>query len=160
MKRLIITLGLIVLVYFFGLQVVKQITNYRNNASLIMSGVSTKELRMHIIAHYNEVILKNTAVLNSDAEIKLQTAYINDDTTTDVVVTVVSDAVCGSGGCITTIFLQDEMQNFEPVKNFSYAVKELNVENGMTNKMHDLSINGDTHNRMTWDGERYVLNSL
>jgi len=157
MRRLLITIILVGVVYVLGTLVVKQIQIYTHDASLIMSGANSRELQSIILDYFNTAILHNGQTLDPDTVITTRIEYINTDSRKDIIATIDSPATCGSGGCIATIFLQNDSGAFLPI-NFAYAVKQIEVENSITNQMHDLIINGNKETPMKWDGEQYTLN--
>ena len=159
MKRLLLILVLVAIIYVLGVLTYEEIGVYRNNASLILSGIDKSKIIKTVKNHFNETILTDGNSLDDSADIILRLEYINDDTLKDIVATVKSSQTCGSGGCITTIYLQNEFGGFESI-NFIYAVKDIIIEPSITNQMHDITINGAKGNIMTWDGVRYVLNAL
>lgn len=159
MKRLILALGLLAVTWFIGTFVVTELKAYINNASLIMSGISSNTIQTIVREHINADILGDGVTLNDTAQIHIQTAYINDDSNKDIIATTESAETCGTGGCITTIYLQNEINEFVPI-SFAYAVKEILVENSMTNHMHDLRINNNNENIMVWNGDAYTLGSF
>jgi hypothetical protein len=123
-----------------------------------MSGINPVKITSLIKEHVNSEILNNEQQLSDETVINIQSAYINEDGLRDVVATIQSDDTCGSGGCLTTIYVQDEILGFKPI-NFAFAVKEIKVKPSITNHMHDISINGNTEDFMSWDGNQYVLNT-
>lgn len=157
MRRILVALGLILLIYILGSYIVDELKSYVENASLLITGVSVRETKTMIKDHASGHILAGADL--SDADIDIVTAYIDADTKKDIIATIASDSTCGSGGCITFIFLRTENDTFIPIP-FEYAVKELSVEHSVTDGMHDLRINNDPQNIMVWDGNRYVLNSI
>jgi hypothetical protein len=159
MKRLIIVILLVGLIYVAGTMVFSEIKTYMQNASLILSGTNTETMRTTVLDHYNTHILKGKSTLPQDVPITLVTEHINTDGILDIIATVNSEATCGSGGCITTIFLQDTSGNFAPI-SFGYAVKEISVEQTITQGMHDISINNNTETPLTWNGHTYTLNEF
>lgn len=158
MKRLLLTILLIIVIYFAGKMLLSLIQTYTNGASLIMSGVSQTELRNTVINHYN-TILSDKDTVSTDAEVDLRTEHINTDNKLDVIATAHTDASCGSGGCITTIFLQNEFQEFVPI-SFAYAIKHIEVLGSVTNDMHDLMLNNDKRSKLIWNGSTYTFNEI
>jgi hypothetical protein len=156
MKRTIITIVLLGLVYFLVHVVISRVQVFSNSASVIMSGVSTAELQKLVRAHYHEDVFKYEKELAPGAKIIPTPAYINSDQSLDIIVRVESDDTCGSGGCITTIFLQTDIGTFEPVP-FTYAIKSFKVLETLTNQMHDIQVNGD--GLITWDGSKYIVSA-
>lgn len=159
MKRIIVALVLILVIYVLGTLVSKQISTFINQASLNMRGMNVTELNKQIRAHVNEHILENNITLDTDAQFELQTTYINTDNGKDVIARIVAPQTCGTGGCITVILLKTESGDFKALP-FAYSVKELAVQNSITNGMHDVMINNDSENLMKWDGEQYTLNAM
>lgn len=159
MKRLILILGLIGAIYFLGTIVFGEVKNYIGNATLILSGLNHENVRATIITHYNEHILSGSDTLDADTEVSIETAYINNDSRKDIIASIKSPHTCGTGGCVTTIFLQTDTQEIEPIQ-FKFAIKELHVKDSITNHMHDLEINGDGSSFMSWNGEQYVISTF
>ena len=159
MKKIIIAGILIAIIYMAGNLVKTEITQYINNASLLMSNIDTEELQKTIIAHYNDTILKGKTPIPENTEIAIETTYINTDSLLDVIARIDNTQTCGSGGCIRTLYIQNQENNFYPI-SFSYAVKEIKFENSVTNGMHDITINGNKNNQMHWDGSTYTFNEL
>jgi hypothetical protein len=158
MKRLVIVILLIGLIYIFAQMTFDQIKVYQNKATLLLSGINSTEIIPLIKNHINTEILKDGQFLSKDAVIGIQAEYVDEDNLKDVIATIQSDDTCGSGGCLTSIYVQDEIQGFRPI-NFAFAVKEIEVKPSITNHMHDISINGNIQNFMSWDGNQYVLNT-
>jgi hypothetical protein len=156
MKRASIVIVLLIILYFLTQVVISRVQTFTNSASVIMSGVNTAELHELIRNHYNEHVFKHEKELASGAKIIPTPAYINSDQDLDIVVRVESDDTCGSGGCITTIFLQTDIGTFEPVP-FTYAIKSFKVLETLTNQMHDIQVNGD--GLITWDGSKYTVSA-
>lgn len=159
MKKIVIVGILIAIIYMAGNAVKTEIKEYISNASLIMSGVDKEKLRQIIIAHYNDTILKNKTPISENTEIAIETAYINTDSLLDVIAKIDTAQTCGSGGCIRTLYIQNQENNFYPL-SFSYAVKEIKFENSITNGMHDMTINGNEKNQLRWDGSAYTFNEF
>lgn len=127
----------------------------QKGAASVIDGLSSEELREQVLAYYKSDIVKGTV----DFYVKnLETIIsdINDDGKKDVIAIVDSDATCGSGGCIASIFLEDESGTLHAIP-FSVAVKHIEVLTSSTNGMHDLRINHDETTRMIWDGQTYIL---
>ena len=159
MKRLILTAGLIAAIYFLGTIVLGEVKSYIGNATLILSGLNQESTKTTIIDHYNKHILSGSKQLDQNTEVILETAYINTDSKKDIIARIESPHTCGTGGCITTIFLQTDIQTIEPIA-FNFAVKEIRVKDSITNQMHDLEINGDTTSYMSWNGKEYVIGTF
>lgn len=159
MKRLIIIGILIAIVYVLSTLVTKQMQRYISDAALIMSGVHSSDIRNIVISHYNSAVSSDEEKLHGDTHVALTQTYLNSDTERDLIATIESNATCGTGGCITYLLLKNDVGEFDLV-HFSYAVKKLEVENSITNKMHDLRINDDSRNLMKWNGEQYTLNTI
>ena len=159
MKRIIIALILVGIIYVLVQIVFSDIKTFSNGASALMSGVHKNEVETIIRKYYNTHVLTDGKMLSSDAKILLTPTYLNTDHTTDIVARVESNDTCGGGGCITTLFLHnDDTGEFEPIE-FTYAVKEIAVLESVTNGMHDIKINNDAQMTLIWDGNRYSMNT-
>lgn len=157
MKRLLIAILLIAVIYVLGQMVLREANVYLNNASLALSGINKDQLQNTIRKHFNTRVLQNGVRVGEDAKFDIRLEYLNSDTEKDVIATVNSNATCGTGGCLTAFYIKNESGAFEPV-NFVSAIKSLEVEPTITNGMHDIIVNGDTDNVLRWDGQRYSVN--
>ncbi len=158
MKRLLIAITLIGLVYVLGSMILSEISVFVNDASLIVSGINRSDIRNQIREYINHGDTTATIILG-DSDIKIERVNINTDSDTDIIATIDNEKTCGTGGCVTIILLNDGFNHFTLIP-FKYSVKSLNVEDNITNGMHDLEINNDADTLMIWDGEQYRLNSL
>jgi hypothetical protein len=161
MRFLLLFAVFMVLMYSFGSSFVERSITDGSIAALLITGINKVELEQTIVDHYRSNILKDSSALNNRDDYELQLTYtnINQDDTRDVVARLESDATCGGGGCITTIFLQNDMRQFEPI-SFEYAAHSIDILDSITLGMHDLRINDDPRSRMTWNGRQYVLESI
>jgi hypothetical protein len=156
MKRVLITIILIGIIYVLGQMIFSGMNTFMSDASIIMSGISQNEIETVVREHYNVHILDEDVALSEDANIIATPAYIDNDKTLDIVVRVESEATCGTGGCITTLFKRAGKSLI--ALPFEYAVKEIAVMESVTNHMHDIKINNNTV--LTWDGNRYSMNGM
>jgi hypothetical protein len=159
MKRLIIVAGLIGAIYFLGTSAFLEIQKYIGSATLILSGMNQHTVTSTIIDYYNKNILSDSPKLDAHTPVQIETAYINNDSRKDIIASIESPHVCGTGGCVTTIFLQTETHEIEAIP-FAFAVKEIRVKDSITNHMHDLEINGDKTAHMSWNGTQYLFESI
>jgi hypothetical protein len=118
-----------------------------------LKGVRGSALQELILTHYKNVVLKTTE-LTVDA-IETTVTDLNDDGRDDVIAVVESGMTCGTGGCIASIFIENDEGELTPI-SFAYAVKSIEVLGSITKGMHDLRINGDMNSKMIWDGTTYV----
>ncbi len=158
MKQIFVIITLIVIIYFVGSAVITKVGIFTNNASLVISGFSKKEIQQSIVNYYNSEILGSKKISN-DAEFDIRVTDIRADTKPDIVTIAKDDLLCGSGGCVVAIFIQNENREFTPIK-FGYAVKEIEVMGNITNGMHDLKINKDSKSILIWNGDEYTLNQI
>lgn len=154
MKRLVITLVLIGIVYVLVQMVISGVKTYTNSASVILSGIDTKTMYATIRSHYNSEIFHNEKVLPDDAKIIITPAYINTDEKIDFVVRVESKDTCASTGCITTLFTQTDFGTVKPVASFAFAIQSIEVLESITNQMHDIRINDKS--TLKWNGTEYA----
>ncbi len=159
MKRLLIALILMGVVYVLGQMVVSGIKTYTQGASLILSGMSRDAIHDVVRTHYNEHVLTNGTALPEDSVFLLTPVHLNSDRDLDVIARVESAATCGGGGCITTLFLRTEDGLLEAL-SFAYAVKEIEVLESVTLGMHDIRLNGNIDSTMIWDGNQYSTNTF
>lgn len=132
----------------------------QSGLALVATGMRESELKEFIREYYRTEILENpTALTDGKDEISIRYLDVDTNGSKDLVVTVDSKPTCGSGGCITTIFLTNDMREPTPVRTFKYATRELEVLESITMGMHDLELNGSKKNRMTWDGTQYIPES-
>ncbi len=157
MKRLIIAIILMLVIYVLGTQVADQIKIYIQHASLMLAGVDSERTRDAVRTHFNAVV--GGTPIPEDAHISIKPVAINLDDTTDIIATIESPRTCGSGGCLTAIFLQNANKEFRPT-SFAYTLKDIEVQSGVTSGMHDLMINEDPQNLMRWDGAQYTQNTI
>lgn len=150
MKRLLIAIVLMWIVYQIFSVLQSEIQTYTQRASLILSGTTQEELHDTIVAEY-----KNThhVFLSEPIEIDVQYVYLNTDTDIDIIATAKNSPACGSGGCIPILLVQENYGGMSTV-NFSYAVKSIEVSPTITNSMHNLIINKGKK-QMVWNGEAY-----
>lgn len=154
MKRLLIALVLIGVLYILGQMVVSGIKTYTQGASLVLSGLSAKDIQSTVREYYNKKVLSDGKILSDDTDIQITPAYVNNDRELDIIARIESTDTCGGGGCLTTLFIQNE-GTLEPV-SFTYAVKEIQVLESITNQMHDIRINNDKDKVFVWSGEQYL----
>ncbi len=159
MKRLLLVIILIGVIYVLGLMVVSGIKTYTQGASLILSGMSKDAIHDVVRAHYNEHILTDGTALPEDAAFVLTPVHLNSDRDLDLIARVESADTCGGGGCITTLFVRTEDGLLTPL-SFAYAVKEIEVLESVTDGMHDIRLNGNIDGTMVWDGNQYSTNSF
>jgi len=167
MKRLLAIVLLIVLIYFLAVHIVKQIDLYGYfdggslPATMVLSGISRVQIEKEIREYYQSQ-LSEEVVGKSDLEnahISATYVDIDRDSFRDLLVILKSEATCGSGGCLSSIFLQNEAKAFKPL-NFLYAVKNIEPLESYTNGMRDLKVNDSNSTRMIWNGDAYILESL
>ncbi len=127
------------------------------NAALVLRGLTEAELHEQILDHYKTAVVK-TAELYADA-INTTITDLNDDGKKDVIAVVESGVTCGGGGCIASIFIENESGELTPIP-FSYAVKHIEVLDSLTKGMHARRINHVETSRMIWDGATYVLEQI
>ncbi len=128
------------------------------NMALLMSGITRSELHEKILTHYKSTVLGGVSELTADA-IDTTVTDLNEDGKKDVIAIVESGTTCGSGGCIASIFIENEFGELTAIP-FTYAVKNIEVLSTITKGMHDLRINHDETSKMTWDGTTYILEQI
>jgi hypothetical protein len=135
------------------------ISNFGNgNAALVLQGITNSELNDIIINHYKNTVLDGATAFTADA-IDTTVTDLNDDGKKDVIAIVESGKTCGTGGCIASIFVEDEFGTLVAIP-FTYAVKHIEVLDSLTQGMHDLKLNNDEHRRMIWNGSTYVPETI
>lgn len=159
MRRMLLTLILIGVVYVLGQMVVSGITTYTQGASLILSGISSDAIHDVVRTYYNEHISINDTRLPEDVKFVLTPVHLNNDRNLDVIARIESPTTCGGGGCITTLFVRTEDNLLEAIP-FSYAVKDIEVLESVTQGMHDIRLNKSIDSTMIWDGNQYSTNSI
>jgi hypothetical protein len=157
MRWLIGSVVLFVCVYVASAPLIDDVRGKSLSALSVFSGINPKVAESVILEHY--ALLRQ--VLRSEIETSPHTLttivdHINEDGIEDIVATLESEATCGSGGCLATIYLQNELHEFEPI-DFNYTVKNIELLDTYTNGMRDLRINDDKTHHLVWDGVRYVL---
>lgn len=155
MKRIVITVLLLGALYVLFTMNHKEIVRFIQDASLIQSGGNEDTIKATIVSHYNENVLLEHITDMSSATYTF--ANIDTDSRKDIIAHIDTPAACGTGGCITTLFIQNDDRGFTPI-NFEFALKDIEVLSGVTYGMHDLKINDTTV--MKWDGEKYQLDSF
>ncbi len=158
MKRLIIGICLIGIVYVLGTLVTEQILIFIHDASLIMSGVNRSDIQKTIIDDFNKNISDETKRVQEDTPVTLTITHLDTDHDVDLIAKIDAPEACGTGGCIPSLLLKNDAGKFEQVR-FGYAVKNIEVAESITNGMHDLKINKDFENLMTWDGKQYTFHN-
>lgn len=158
MRPLILIIGLLLILFAFGSFYISGVIERNSNAALIISGIDTRKLEEHILSYYrtNITLDENSLREPSSYEIDMKYTRVNTDDKRDIIAVVRSDETCGSGGCIMTIFLQNEVKEFEPI-DFRYAVGSIAVEDTITRGMHDLMVNGSRDTKLIWNDHSYVL---
>lgn len=155
MKRIVITVILLGALYVLFTMNHKEIVRFIQHASLIQSGGNEDAIKATIVSHYNEnVLIEQIADTSS---VTYTFANIDTDSRKDIIAHIDTPTACGTGGCITTLFIQNDDRGFTPI-NFEFALKDIEVLSGVTYGMHDLKINDTTV--MKWDGEKYQLDSF
>lgn len=135
------------------------ISDFKNgNTALLIRGLTESELNDKILNHYKTVVLENESNFIADS-VNTTVTDLNDDGKKDVIAVVESGMTCGSGGCIASIFLENESGELTAIP-FSYAVKHIEVLGTLTRGMHDLRVNNDMSHKMIWDGTTYVLEQI
>lgn len=135
-----------------GLGVLSDLKN--GNAALLMSGITASELNTRILQHYKETVLNGVNEFTADS-IDTTITDLNDDGDKDVIAIVESGMTCGTGGCIASIFIKNDLGELTAIP-FAYAVKRIEVLESLTRGMHDLRVNNDETYRMVWDGTTYA----
>lgn len=157
MIRILFTGALIAIIYVVGTLLVDTISDFTNNASLIVSGINRTEIKNKIREYVNDGTI-DTSIILEDADIQIKRTHINSDTDEDIIATIETKQTCGTGGCMTVILLNDGTNHFTLIP-FKYTVKSIDAESNITNGMHDLGINDNHDTRMIWDGEQYRFNA-
>lgn len=159
MKRLLLVFVLILTIGYIGVHSFGTFKNFENGSvALLMQGVTQKALNETIIGYYKKNIVEPSTELLPQM-IKKTVVDINGDGRKDVIATIESKDTCGSGGCIASIFVTNDIGELMAIP-FSYATKEIRVLDTITGGMHDLRINSDTEHRMIWNGTTYELEQI
>lgn len=154
MRRLLLAVALIILIYIFFERAQLSLMVFIDNASAVIMGTETYMTRETVVHFYNsQKRTSDDVALTLESEIEIRDAYLNNDSTKDVIAIAHEGAPCGTGGCIAALFVRTDGK-LEPV-TFEYAVKEIESLPNITNGMHDIRINGRTV--VKWTGERYVM---
>ena len=158
MRPLMLVFGLLLILYALGSYYLGSILEHGSGAALAITGIDKGELEERILSYYRSEINKDENALRKPGsyELEMQYTMVNTDTRRDIIAVVRSDETCGSGGCVMTIFIQNELKAFEPI-DFRYAVVSIDVEDTITRGMHDLMINGSKDTRLIWNDISYVL---
>lgn len=159
--RLVIILVLLGVFLGVGDITLKTLIDRGSSAALILSGVDRASLEETIVEYYRVTVLHDEQALRDPQAYTLTSTYtdLNSDGRSDVIAQIESERTCGTGGCIVTIFVQNESRGFDPVP-FEYAVHSIEPVENITNGMRDLRINNDSGSTMSWDGSTYVLNFM
>jgi hypothetical protein len=159
-RWLALTLGLILLIYLLSINIYHQVRDDGMAAALIMSGIDPSTVHKEILDHYKSVLPEKDWDNLQEKDINLQTTFtdINNDSLKDLLVVFKSPLTCGSGGCLSTIFLQNDKKEFEPL-NAMYAVKSIKPLGIYTMDMQDLEVNDNSLNRLVWNGTTYEFNN-
>jgi hypothetical protein len=159
MNRLFVY-GLIVFgIYYMAKGSFGIVGNFQNgNMALLMDGITESELHEKILSHYKATVLDGVSEFYAD-KIDTTVTDLNEDGEKDVIAIVESGTTCGSGGCIASIFIKNELGELTAIP-FTYAVKNIEVLDTITKGMHDLRINHDETSKMIWDGTTYVLEQI
>ena len=110
---------------------------------------------MYLIPH----IATHGTQLPEDTKFVLTPVHLNNDHELDVIARIESTATCGSGGCVTTLFVRTEDGLLEAIP-FSYAIKQIEVLESVTQGMHDIRLNESIGSTMIWDGTQYSTNTI
>lgn len=153
MRRLLLAVALIILIYIFFARAQSSLMVFIDNASSVFMGTETYMTREAVVNFYNsQKRTSNDTTLTPESDIEIRSTYINNDSTKDVIAIAREDAMCGTGGCLAALFVRTDGK-LKPV-TFEYAVKEIESLPNITNGMHDIRINEKTIVR--WTGEGYV----
>ena len=161
MKRLLVTLILLGIIFLLGQNVYTEFTNDMP-AALILSGISGTQTEAKIIQHFIDRIgvPQGSKIDFKDFHLNTQYVDINNDDRKDIVAVLKSDISCGNAGCMSSIFLQSETGSFDAIENFFYTIQTIEVLDTYTQNMRDLRINNDTTSRLLWDGTGYILERI
>lgn len=130
------------------------------NLSALMQGVKQTAVEETVRNYYRTYILNDPSALRDSTDtVTITYTDINGDGRKDAIAIVSAPNTCGTGGCIATIFLQDEYKQFTSV-GVEYAVKDIYALESITNGMRDLRVNNDTRSRLVWNGKSYQIESL
>ena len=158
MKWLLVGLVILGCIYVGAEQTVLRFGAGGLPASLIFSGINPKIVEQKIFDNYTRIV-PSLLDLQKSVDVKnLRTQYvdINNDGDKDIIATYESPATCGSGGCMATIFLQNNLKSFEPIE-FLYTIKSIEPLDTFTLGMRDLGINEGQTNHLIWNGSAYIL---
>lgn len=128
------------------------------SVALLIRGITSSELNERILDHYKKNVLKDDSVFTADA-INTTMTDLNNDGKKDVIAIVESALTCGTGGCIASIFLENDLGELSAIP-FAYAVRDIEVLESMTQGMHDLRVNKDSTSKLVWNGSTYVLEQI
>ena len=162
MTRILVMMMLVMgITYFGGSALISNVLDENSAASLILAGINRTTVESAVLTHYRSEIIKDSSALTDPSTYTLTSEYthINQDSLLDLTAILESQETCGTGGCIATIFLQNGIGEFEPT-GFRYAVRDIEVLESITNGMHDIRLNGDTTERMVWNGAQYLPESI
>ncbi len=124
----------------------------------MMSGINLSHIQKLVIDEFNKNISEASKQVPKDARVTLVVTHLNTDRNADLIATIDAPEACGTGGCIPNLMIKSAKGEFEIVR-FGYAVKSIEVVDSVTEGMHDLRINGDLENLMTWNGKQYIVQS-
>lgn len=128
------------------------------STALLSNGINPFESKAVIKNYFYNKIFDGNVPENYSYTLESTYTRISNDKDKDIVVTMISDKSCGTGGCLTAIFIQKD-DTFEPI-DFSYVVQDIKVLETITQNMHDLRINKNAKSKMTWNGSHYELETL
>lgn len=139
----------IVLLGIFFLQ-----SNIPERIGLLASNTLANVIASQQTALYNACI-ESFDTKTSKAHFSISKAHINIDDIEDAVLLYTDDAHCGSGGCQAE-FCISEADTFVHVP-FGFAAHSIEIQETITNQMHDVLIKGNSNSKMIWDGSSYIL---
>lgn len=158
MKRLLF-LGLIVGIAYLSLEGAESLTG--KNLTALLIGAKNSAVTETVLKHYSENVPALRDFIANKSTYTLNTQYvdIDRDGDDDLIVILDSAITCGSGGCMASLFLQNEEKEFVPI-DFLYTVKSIEPLDTYSSGMRDLRINDDESNHLIWNGSAYTLESL
>ena len=101
---------------------------------------------------YAECVLSFSEINN----VTITESHINTDDTKDGIIKINDAQNCGSGGCIHELCVTNKAGEAVHV-NFGFAADLIEVEDTVTNGMHDIRLNKNENLKMVWDGTQYKL---
>jgi hypothetical protein len=125
-------------------------------------GFKNVELQALLISTQTREVLAECISTFSDKNPELFSiakTHLDDNRLEDFIVTHTDGGACGSAGCIAELCVGEPGGSYRHIP-FGIAAKSIEIKNTITNKMHDVTVNGNSESVFVWDGMMYRLEEV